>query len=88
MGLPHKVTGGLLYLCPRRGVSALGAQGWFDNCPMVCPFEDCSANPDQFEQLLVEIRLVCGAQMHLPGLYGWVNNGGIGAGVQEGSATG
>ena len=31
---------------------------------MVCPLEDCSANHDQFRQLLVEIQPVCGAMMH------------------------
>ena len=32
--------------------------------PMVCQLGGCSANPDRFRQLLVEIRLVCGALMH------------------------
>ena len=32
--------------------------------PMVCQLGGCSANPDQFGRLLVEIQLVYGALMH------------------------
>ena len=32
--------------------------------PMVCQLGGCSANPDWFRQLLVEIRPACGALMH------------------------